>query len=56
MCAMVVNRNCGMNKKMLKNIYNSTLYEITTKCEHIKVGKRKKVTYIPPTWEIQMVC
>ncbi len=52
MCTMVANRGSDVNKKMLKNIYNSTLYEITTKHEHINVEKNNKVTYLPPTWEV----
>jgi hypothetical protein len=36
---MVANKGSGVNKKMLKNIYYSTLYEITTKCE-INVEKK----------------
>ncbi len=38
-CTMVANKGSGVNKKMLKNIYYSTLYEITTKCE-INVEKK----------------
>jgi len=53
---MMANRGSGVNKKMLKNICNSTLYEIITKCEHINVEKNNKVTYLPPTWEVQRVC
>ncbi len=47
-CTMVANRGSGVNKKMLKNIYNSTLYEITTECEHINVEKKKRLFIFHP--------
>ncbi len=48
MCIVVANRGCGVNKKILKNIYNSTLYEITIECEHINVEKKNMLLIFHP--------